>query len=250
MKKIIIIIIIFVIILWGAGWYLYMNKDKINNPNKNITKSDIKTSIKNIDEEADKIFLDKEIQLKINFLNKALLPNYLKIVDFKDSNNILWYKDPNVTWYVFKINYDINPKSLADYDVNVRKGSLTVSDYNSKSKLYKKNIKRKLKTIYYPAHGYDRFVKIGLLGYMTKENGVYTMYEMWDYLKNTFAKKSMNIKLLSQIDVLKDYFNYMPIFFNKKPKEIENILNEVEKEMKDPKFSQFAKVLKQIYFKD
>ena len=227
-----------------------MNKNKIDNPNTNIIKSNVKTSIKNIDKEAEKIFLDKEIQLKIDFLNKSLLPNYLKITDYKDSNNILWYKDPNVTWYVFKIEYDINPKSLADYDVNVRKGSLTVSDYNSKSKLYKQNIERKLKTIYYPAHWYDKLVKVWLLGYITKENDVYTMYEMWDYLKNTFAKKSMNIKLLSKIDVLKDYFNYMPIFFDKKPKEIKKILNDVDKEINDPKFSQFAKVLNKIYFKN
>jgi len=246
MKKIIIwVLIILILAVWG-GWYFLLNKNK----DTNVQQWTNVTPVANIDEESKKVLLDAEIQTKIRFLNTALKPNYLKITDYKEADSLLTYKD-DVTFYRIKIDYDITEDTKADYDVYINKWSISEADYKSKWTIYKENLERIMKDVYYKSYWYDRLVSSGMIWYIEQDwNNSYVMYELWDYIKNTFAKETTDVKFLWTIEVLKDYFNYQPIFFDKEPSEMLSILTKFEKEFKNKKFSELTPVLIKIYFSD
>lgn len=247
MKKIILLISLLVwiwVLVWG--WLYITNKNKATS----VTKTDVVKPVVNVNEEAEKLLLSNEIKTKLEFLNKALKPNYLKISDYKEYDNIWWYKDW-VTFYKISIDYDITENSMADYDVYINKWSISEADFKNKSKLYKENLERTMKNIYYKANWYDKLVKIWIIWYIEKTwDNSYIMYELWDYIKNKFSKNTVDVNTLWKIEILKDYFNYQPIFFDKEEKQIINILKDVEKELKDAKFSELYPILNKLFFSE
>jgi len=245
MKKIIIIgLIVLIAWLWIAG-YFYTSKN-----NQEVTTWSEIQPIINMDEAAEKVLLDTEIQTKIKFLNKALKPNYLKISDYKEFNKLGTYED-SVKFFKIFIDYDITESSLADYDVSINKWSISIADYNSKSKLYKENLERKMRNIYYKAYGYDKLVKVGIIWYIKQDDAnSFTLYELWDYIKQRFWQSTTDITILWKIEILKDYFNYQPIFFDKDTRQIKELLKSVNKDINDKKFNELYPILDKLYFED
>jgi len=249
MNKIIlgVLSLVLIIILW-IWIYFFITK----NSNNLIIQEEI-TSVVDHDAETKEMMLNEEIKLKLDFLNKALRPNYLKISDFKKTKNLWDFidDDPNVEFYKISIDYEINDDTLADFDVLINKWSVTHEDFKSKWELYKQNIERIMRNTYYTAYWFDRLVLTWIIWYIEYTwNNVYYMYEIWDYLKNRFWDKNLNVDTLVKIELLKDYFNYSEIFFEKDPQEFLDILNNVEKELNNEKFTKFSKILKILFFKD
>lgn len=217
--------------------------------NKKVDETKNVETVVNAWKEAEKILLEKEVQTTINFLNKSLKPNYLKITDYKEFDNIWTYKDEWVKFFKVYIDYDIKNETLADFDITINKWSISVSDYNKKNQIYKDNLKRVMLNTYYKAYGYDKLQKTGIIWYISNEwNNNYKLNLLWDYVENKFKDKTNNISTLWKIQILKDYFNNQEIFFDKKDDEILWILDDVKKELSDKDFDTLYPNLKKLFF--
>jgi hypothetical protein len=249
MNKIILWLLwlIITILLWLGGYHLFSNN------NSWIVITETTEVVIDLDLEAKEIMLNDEIKLKLEFLNKALRPNYLKISWFDKTKSLAWFtdEDPNVEFYKISIEFEINDDTLADFDVLINKWSVSHADFKSKWELYKQNIERIMRNTYYVAYWYDRLIQSWIVWYIEYTwNNIYHMYEMWDYIKSRFWDSTINVDTLVKLSILEEYFNYWDIFFNKDPADFLKILNEVTRELNDPQFNQLSRILQVIYFKD
>jgi hypothetical protein len=139
---------------------------------------------------------------------------------------------------------------MADYDITRNKGSISFEDFQRKWQIYKDNVKRTMLNVYYPTYWYDKLKAIGLLWYLKKESdSSYTMYQLWDYIYNTFYDNWLPATTLGKLSIIRDYLNYETIFFEKDTESVKKIFVELQSEIKNPKFQQFSNVINAIYFK-
>lgn len=252
MKKIIKYILWIIISLWIIWWlwyYIYNNIIIIPWEIKEGTEVQA-ISTESIDVESQAVLLEQEIQKKVQFLNKTLLTNYLKIIDYKQQPNLWTYNDNWVEFFQFKIDYDFNDNALADFDVRIDKWSLNEEDFKKKSDLYKEQVKTRMQN-FFTIYWYDRLKEIGIVWYIKKmDSNNYWLFHLWEYMYDTYSNDKLNPELLGKLQILQDYFNYEPIFFNKEPMDIYKILEDVEKDLNNEQFSELAKILKALFFYD
>lgn len=253
--KILIVIFLLLAIVWSWVWYFLLNKDKFSNkwPIEGTETKTINWKVEwDVSEQTKWIFLDEEIKKKISMLNKVLKTNYLKITDFQRKENLWKYTSTGVEFYRFAVDYDFSEPAMADYDVMIEKGSLTEEEYVKKPDLYKKQIQERMLK-FFDVYQYDRLKTIWIIWYIKNEDGwnTYWLYQLWEYVKDKFYDKSLKPDLLAKMDVIIDYLNYQPIFFNKEPKEIHKIFKEVVKWLdKNEDFKKLAPIIEKVYFYD
>lgn len=244
----IIIALIWVIVYYFNNSNILSTTDKVSvGTEKKVVSTEWEKTIK---EQSNEILLNEEIKTKISYLNRVLKPNYLKITDFKQKDSIWNYAPKGGKFYQFTIDYDISPESMADFDVLIEKGSTSVEDFNSKSDLYKKQTEERMKN-FYQVYWYDRLKHIWIIGYVKNiVDNEYGLYQMGDYIYERYYDSWLWANTLSSLSVLKDYFNYEPIFFNKEPKDILKIVKSFQKELKSEDFDKLVPLLERIYFYD
>lgn len=248
-KKILLIISLIVILITAWVWIYLLMMDRTST----ISTTDEIDPVVDVEKQAKEEMLNDEIQIKLEYFTKSLKPNYLKISNFEKTESLWNYTDDNsdIEFYRISIDYDITENTMADYDVLINKWSETQQEFKNKKDLYKENLERKMRNNYYVAYGYDKLVKSWIVWYIEyTDDNTYYMYEMWDYIENTFWDETIDVDTLSKLEILIDYFNYKPIFFETDDTDVLNLLTEVKAELNSEKFDTLYDILRYIYFRD
>jgi len=247
-KNLIIMWVILLVVIGTISYiYLWKSTDKLV-----VDKWTIDTNFANtIDEKAEKAMLDVEKQKLVETLNRSLLPNYLKITNWKDYPKFWTYMDNNTTFFSLELEPNISDTTLADYDIRILKWSETEEDFNSKSQLYKDKTKNLL-TNMLKKWQYSKLIENWVIGTITRSwKNKYQIDFLGDYIYNKYGiNKNLSATIAWKIALLRDYFNFWSIYLSKKPDDFLKILNDIDTELKDKKFTELSWILKKVYFKN
>lgn len=215
--------------------------------NKNVVDTDFG---KTVDEKAEKALLEMEKQKLVTVLNRSIQPNYMKITNWKDYDKLGTYTDTNTTFFALEFAPNTSDAALADYDIRILKWSEDEESFATKSQLYKDKTKNLLLNMLKEGEK-GKLIKNGVV-WTIRKNGKnnYKIDFLWDYIYDKYgSSKNISATTAGKVALLRDYFNFWNIYLTKNPDDFEKILNEVDKELNDKKFTELTSVIKKIYFK-
>lgn len=226
---------------WTGNWN---NADTINqvlDPNIGAT----------IDEKTEESMLMTEKQKLVEQLNASILPNYMKISNWKEFESFWTFKAENVTFFTLSFAPHITEETLADYDVYVIKWHDTPEEYYASDALYKQKIEHNLKEDI-TKWRQKKIIEKWVVWTITKLSpGNYQIDFLWDFIIDKWGKsKKISADLAAEISVLWEYFNFWEVYLMKEGDDVAKLMYRIEEKLQDKEFSTLVENLHKVYFRD
>lgn len=204
-----------------------------------------------VDEKAEETLLMAEKQKLVEQLNAAILPNYMKISNWKEFESFWTFKLDNVSFFTLSFEPNITPETLADYDVYMLKWHETPEEYYASDALYKQKVEMNLREDITKGRQ-KKIIEKGVVGVITKiSSGHYQVDFLWDFIIDKWWKsKKISANLAAEIAVLWEYFNFGEVYLMKEWDDIAKLMYKIEKELNDKEFSTLVENLHKVYFRD